>query len=213
MADITLWPLGGVARLCSEAPSPGAELRIAGVGPLVGLVLRALFGALSGLFGGLYGPELLVEAPAWPAGINIAHGRCGAVASCPRQGTVATWLLLVGHEPADASRLLGDVDVDQRALGKTCRSQDRRSERIVRRTGGLAGGDGLSRRMGSARSPTTTSRPNDRTSFHLRVWCPWPHVPSRIPVMGAGDGVMAQAATVPTVSAVARFVTAGPWSR
>ncbi len=37
--DITLWLLGGLARLKSEASEPGAELRIAGVGPLVSLLL------------------------------------------------------------------------------------------------------------------------------------------------------------------------------
>jgi len=37
--DITLWLLGGAARLKGEAPSPAAELRIAGIGPLVSLVL------------------------------------------------------------------------------------------------------------------------------------------------------------------------------
>ncbi|MGI5135417.1 site-2 protease family protein [Streptomyces sp. CA-106110] len=37
--DIVLWLLGGAARLKSEAPNPAAELRIAGVGPLVSLAL------------------------------------------------------------------------------------------------------------------------------------------------------------------------------
>src|SRR5215471_19727076 len=32
---ITLWLLGGVSRLQGEVPSPGAEIRLAGVGPLV----------------------------------------------------------------------------------------------------------------------------------------------------------------------------------
>jgi Zn-dependent protease len=47
--DITLWLFGGVARLRGEAPSPGAELRIAGVGPLVSLVLGAVFGGIAAL--------------------------------------------------------------------------------------------------------------------------------------------------------------------
>ncbi|MDR7304272.1 site-2 protease family protein [Haloactinomyces albus] len=42
---ITLWLLGGVARLRGEARSPGAELRIAVVGPLASVALAVLFGA------------------------------------------------------------------------------------------------------------------------------------------------------------------------
>ena len=59
--DIVLWLLGGVARLRSEASSPAAELRIAGVGPLVSLLL-----------GGLYvTPDVKVQAGRrifWPSG-------------------------------------------------------------------------------------------------------------------------------------------------
>ncbi|MBM7440426.1 site-2 protease family protein [Streptomyces sp. HB132] len=40
--DIVLWLLGGMARLRSEASSPAAELRIAGVGPLVSLLLSGM---------------------------------------------------------------------------------------------------------------------------------------------------------------------------
>ena len=36
---ITLWLLGGVSRLQGEVAGPGAEIRVAGVGPLVSLVL------------------------------------------------------------------------------------------------------------------------------------------------------------------------------
>ena len=40
---ITLWLLGGVARLRGGARTPGAEFRIAGVGPLTSLLLGVLF--------------------------------------------------------------------------------------------------------------------------------------------------------------------------
>ena len=40
---ITLWLLGGVSRLEGEFPDPGAELRVAGVGPLTSLVLGGVF--------------------------------------------------------------------------------------------------------------------------------------------------------------------------
>lgn len=39
---ITLWLFGGVARMESEASDPAAELQIAGVGPLVSLVLSGV---------------------------------------------------------------------------------------------------------------------------------------------------------------------------
>jgi Zn-dependent protease/CBS domain-containing protein len=44
---ITLWALGGVARLRGEMPSPGAELRIAAAGPAVTLVIGAVCVALA----------------------------------------------------------------------------------------------------------------------------------------------------------------------
>lgn len=44
---ITLWLLGGVAKLKGEAPGPGAEFRIAGVGPLTSAMLSVVFGLLA----------------------------------------------------------------------------------------------------------------------------------------------------------------------
>lgn len=44
---ITLWLLGGVAKLKGESPSPGADFRIAGAGPLTSVVLAGLFGLAS----------------------------------------------------------------------------------------------------------------------------------------------------------------------
>src|SRR5690625_2693985 len=40
---ITLWLFGGVARLTGEPADAGADFRIAGVGPLVSLVLGGVF--------------------------------------------------------------------------------------------------------------------------------------------------------------------------
>lgn len=44
---ITLWLFGGVARFKGDMPSAGAEFRIAIAGPLVTVVLAALFGAIA----------------------------------------------------------------------------------------------------------------------------------------------------------------------
>ncbi|GAB3954578.1 site-2 protease family protein [Streptomyces sparsus] len=84
--DITLWLLGGMARLKSEAPTPAAEVRIAGVGPLVSLLLGVLFGVLAGLFGALYGAGLVVEALAWLAGINVLLAVFNALPAAPLDG-------------------------------------------------------------------------------------------------------------------------------
>jgi Zn-dependent protease len=84
--DITLWLLGGAARLKSEAPSPAAELRIAGIGPLVSLVLGVAFALLTLLFAGLDGRGLPVEALAWLAGINILLAVFNALPAAPLDG-------------------------------------------------------------------------------------------------------------------------------
>ncbi|MEU0337818.1 site-2 protease family protein [Streptomyces bobili] len=83
---ITLWLLGGIARLKSEAPTPAAEVRIAGVGPLVSLLLGVLFGFLAGVLAALYGAGLAVETLAWLAGINILLAVFNALPAAPLDG-------------------------------------------------------------------------------------------------------------------------------
>ncbi|MBC9731268.1 site-2 protease family protein [Streptomyces sp. TRM68367] len=84
--DITLWLLGGLARLKSEASTPGAELRIAGVGPLVSLVLGVLFALAAGILGGFTDAGLAVGALAWLAGINILLAVFNALPAAPLDG-------------------------------------------------------------------------------------------------------------------------------
>ncbi|HEX5493722.1 MAG TPA: site-2 protease family protein [Mycobacteriales bacterium] len=83
---ITLWLFGGVARLSGEAPDPGAELRIAGVGPLVSLLLGIGFGVLAVLLwvGGVHG--LAIAAVGWLAGINIVLAIFNVVPAAPLDG-------------------------------------------------------------------------------------------------------------------------------
>ena len=59
---ITLWLLGGVAQLKGRSPSPGADFRIAGVGPLTSLLLSLAFAVLAfaGRAAGLEGLPLAV---------------------------------------------------------------------------------------------------------------------------------------------------------
>jgi Zn-dependent protease len=54
---ITLWLFGGIAKIAGEFPSAGAEFRIAAAGPVVSLVLGALF---------------VADAAAWPEPGGIA---------------------------------------------------------------------------------------------------------------------------------------------
>ncbi|MEV6958667.1 site-2 protease family protein [Streptomyces sp. NPDC051207] len=84
--EITLWLLGGAARLKDEAPSPAAELRIAGVGPLASLVLGVVFALLAALVGQVDGPGLLVEAMAWLAGINVLLAVFNVLPAAPLDG-------------------------------------------------------------------------------------------------------------------------------
>jgi Zn-dependent protease/predicted transcriptional regulator len=83
---ITLWMFGGVAKLEGEAASPGAELRIAGVGPLVSLVLGALFGLLWWVTGELLGDGLTREVLQWLAVINVVLAVFNLAPAAPLDG-------------------------------------------------------------------------------------------------------------------------------
>ena len=84
--DITLWLLGGVAQLEGEARTPGADLRIAGVGPLVSLLIGVLFGALTLLAAAAGAPGLLVGVLSWLAGINVLLAVFNVLPGAPLDG-------------------------------------------------------------------------------------------------------------------------------
>lgn len=83
---ITLWLFGGVARLSGEAPSPGAEVRIAGVGPLVSLVLGMVFGAAAAIAAASGVTGLALAALEWLGGVNIALAVFNVVPAAPLDG-------------------------------------------------------------------------------------------------------------------------------
>jgi Zn-dependent protease/predicted transcriptional regulator len=65
---ITLWMLGGVAKLTGKVPSAGAELRIALAGPAVSLVLGLAFAAVAV---GLELPQEIDGVAAWLGYVNL----------------------------------------------------------------------------------------------------------------------------------------------
>jgi Zn-dependent protease/predicted transcriptional regulator len=83
---ITLWLLGGVSRLQGEVADPAAEVRIAGVGPLVSLILGGVFVLLAWLvhLAGVKG--VLVVALAWLGGINILLAVFNVIPAAPLDG-------------------------------------------------------------------------------------------------------------------------------
>ncbi|MFJ6486489.1 MULTISPECIES: site-2 protease family protein [unclassified Streptomyces] len=84
--DIVLWLLGGVARLRSEASTPAAELRIAGVGPLVSLGLGGGFALVAWLVDAAAGPGPVSEALVWLAVINLLLALFNSVPAAPLDG-------------------------------------------------------------------------------------------------------------------------------
>jgi Zn-dependent protease/CBS domain-containing protein len=84
--DITLWLFGGVAQLRGEAPDPGAELRIAGSGPLVSLLLGLAFGLAAWLLNAAGVDGLPVGALGWLAGINLLLAAFNILPGAPLDG-------------------------------------------------------------------------------------------------------------------------------
>ncbi|MEU9613777.1 MULTISPECIES: site-2 protease family protein [Streptomyces] len=83
---IALWLLGGMARLKAEASSPAAELRIAGVGPLVSLLLSGVLALGTWLLHLASAPELAIEVTAWLAGINFLLVAFNVLPAAPLDG-------------------------------------------------------------------------------------------------------------------------------
>ncbi|MBN0043667.1 site-2 protease family protein [Streptomyces actuosus] len=114
--DITLWMLGGVARLHSEARTPGAELRIAAVGPLTSAAIGGACAALALWLDALHASGLVVEAVAWLAAINIVLAVFNALPAAPLDGgrLLRAWLW---RRTGDRMRATRGAAAAGRALG------------------------------------------------------------------------------------------------
>ncbi|MFI6329200.1 site-2 protease family protein [Micromonospora chersina] len=86
VAGITLWLFGGVSELKGEARDPGAELRIAGVGPLVSLIIGLFFAAIAVLLAVTGTHGLLLGSLSWLAGINVLLAIFNVLPAAPLDG-------------------------------------------------------------------------------------------------------------------------------
>jgi len=84
---ITLWLFGGVSELESEALTPGADFRIAVVGPATSFLLAGFFGAAGLLVHGSHGDAgVLAGALGWLAWINVLLGGFNLIPAAPLDG-------------------------------------------------------------------------------------------------------------------------------
>jgi Zn-dependent protease/CBS domain-containing protein len=83
---ITLWLLGGVSQLKGEVKDPGAEVRVAGVGPLVSLLLGGAFWLVAWLLHAAGVGGVVVAALAWLGGINVLLAVFNVIPAAPLDG-------------------------------------------------------------------------------------------------------------------------------
>lgn len=116
--SITLWALGGVAKLKEDPPSPRSELLIAGAGPAMSLALAAgAFVLALGL--GLAGaPDLVQAGIVWLALVNVVLAVFNLLPGIPLDGGRILHALLwwrssdrmaATRKAAQAGRILGYV--------------------------------------------------------------------------------------------------------
>ncbi|PRX48639.1 Zn-dependent protease [Prauserella shujinwangii] len=83
---ITLWLLGGVARLRGEARTPGAELRIAAAGPLTSVAVAVFFALVTGLLVLADAPDLVSAIAGYLAAVNVVLAVFNLVPAAPLDG-------------------------------------------------------------------------------------------------------------------------------
>ncbi|KOV53617.1 peptidase M50 [Streptomyces sp. AS58] len=113
---ITLWMLGGAARLHSEAATPAVELRIAAVGPLTSLLAGGVLAGVAAGLAALHVSGLVVEAVAWLSAINILLAVFNALPAAPLDGGRLLRAYL-WHRTGDRLRATKGASAAGRALG------------------------------------------------------------------------------------------------
>jgi Zn-dependent protease len=83
---ITLWLLGGVTRMTSEATTPRAELAISGAGPLTSLVLGVVMVVIALVLDAGAVSPLLVAVLSWLGVVNIVIAVFNALPGTPLDG-------------------------------------------------------------------------------------------------------------------------------
>lgn len=86
VSSITLWLLGGVAHLESEAPSPKAEARIAGVGPASSVAVAAVLGLGAWLWQATGILPVVGATLMWLGGVNLILAVFNLLPGAPLDG-------------------------------------------------------------------------------------------------------------------------------
>ncbi len=105
--SITLWLLGGVAKLVRQAPTPRAEFQIAAAGPAASALLAGLFAGLTFTANRLTDWLLIPVVLAWLAAINLLLAISNMFPAAPLDGgRVLTAGLWKRMGDAEAARLI-----------------------------------------------------------------------------------------------------------
>lgn len=83
---ITLWLLGGVARLRGDSPNAAVDFRIAAVGPAISLVLGAAFTAAAWALADAGVPELVAGVAGYLGAINLLLAVFNLIPAAPLDG-------------------------------------------------------------------------------------------------------------------------------
>ncbi|TDD55226.1 site-2 protease family protein [Saccharopolyspora elongata] len=206
---ITLWLLGGVARLSGDVKTAGADFRIAGVGPLVSLVLALAFGALALLFASVRLPALVVGGASYLAFINGVLAVFNLVPAAPLDGgrvlraalwawsgdrlKATVWSARAGRVFGMALVVLGVLQLFTRTVGGlwwifiglfvvAIAGAEERQAQLIASLGGLRVRDVMTP------DPDTAGSRERVAEFAHRAALGWPH--ATYPLKDASNGVI-----------------------